>query len=293
MLYFPHSTNWGAVASFNRAYVGGGEEYAAILEDDNWWDPDFLLFAHATLREQPEAALCWANLRIWDEQGDGSWHDTGQCVWAQQGPGTLEFSWPQPLQAFDALHSQGAMVFRPHRFAINCVPRETPLAIIEPLRERAARGPMRFIPMPLGHFARTRETARPHDAGSWLAARAGLVRTFLDRVNVDTSIVRAWWEDRRNAFPRDTHFLFVAGLAAHGQLLRGASVKDWRDFALSAARHPRSTYRGFGSLPAPVVAWLREFTPRGEISALSDPRVLNKSQPWVGPAHSPSRSDRA
>jgi len=69
------------------------------------------------------------------------------------------FDWPVLLQAFDALHSNGAMVFRKPGRAQAAVPASTPFAIIEPVRERALSGRLLLVLQVLADLAQTRRSA--------------------------------------------------------------------------------------------------------------------------------------
>ena len=256
-----HENNWGAVATFNHAYAGGPELFASLLEDDNWWEPEFLATAIRALDARPDAALAWANMKIWQEQPSGSWTDTGRTIWAttHATPPLAEFRWPEILQAFDALHSQGAMVFRPDKFRVPGVPPATPLAIIEPLRERAAAGPLLLLTAPLAHFARTRDTARDTDAALWLQARLLTAASFFQTVPADAATLRKIWPARRTLRPSSADLFFPLALALRNpRIVAPARAGDWLRFFLGAVRHPRRLARGlrFRRDHAAVWAWL-------------------------------------
>ena len=249
IVYHDHTHNWGALATFGHAYTGGPEPFASLLEDDNWWEPDFLAASLRALALHPSASLVWANMKIWQEQPDSQWIDTGRTIWSPSPAASvsplLEFSAPELLQAFDALHSQGAMVFRPARFRPAPLPTSLPLAIIEPARERAALGPLLFLTTPLAHFARTLGTARDADPARWLQAKLLVAASFLQNVSVPPAAYAAMWAQRRAQRPRDTGLFFCLALALRDpSLLRPAQWGDWIHFTLSAVRHPRRLARG-------------------------------------------------
>jgi glycosyltransferase involved in cell wall biosynthesis len=258
-VYCPHEKNWGAVAMFNHVFAGGPEPYATLLEDDNWWEPRFLATALAPLEVEPTAALIWANMRIWREEPDGAWRDTGRTIW-KFAPGdrdAISFRAPEILQAFDALHSQGAMVFRPENFRVKSVPASTPLALIEPTRERAAVGPLLLLPEPLANFALTQQTARSVDATQWLQAKLVLAASFFSHVAVADDVLERMWSVRRAQRPPDTDiFFFLALLLRDSRFVRAASVRDWAHFLLSSARHPARFARGLRCRPALHELWV-------------------------------------
>jgi len=247
LIYCPHAVNGGAVAAFNRMYRGGPEPFASLLEDDNWWDPTFLAEAVAALVAAPDAALVWANMRRWQEEADGSWTDTGRTIWPPAPPGAppVRFDPPEILQSIDALHSNGAMVFRPERFRERAVPAATPLAIVEPLRERAARGPLLLLAQPLAHFAQTRQTARSSDRGQWLQSQLLIAASFFQCIRTERTAVARLWQAVRAQRPRATDLLFLTALALRApRLVRPARLGDWSWFLASSVRHPVRLLQG-------------------------------------------------
>jgi GT2 family glycosyltransferase len=114
-----HEVNYGPTRSFNGFFKPISETYFSILEDDNWWEPEFLQRMVAALEAHRTIQLAWANMRRWIEQPDGSWTDTGIDVW-DRPPGAVPelFYWPQPQQLMGALHSNGAMLARSAGFHI-------------------------------------------------------------------------------------------------------------------------------------------------------------------------------
>lgn len=260
-----HEANWGAVRTFRRAYQGGPEPFAAVLEDDNWWDPELLARLHAALAAAPDCALAWANMRFCEEQADGSWRDTGRCIWPPRPPGSIHrFDGLQLLQAFDALHSHGAMLFRPDPAAIP--PAETPLAIIEPVRERAISGPLLLLAEPLATFAITRGTSRSVDRSHWLASQLLVATSFFGCVPLDATAIARLWRRAREDRPPWTGLLLLAGIAgaAPRGFFRPARAADWARLAAHVCRRPGVHLRALRfrrRFPA-VWAFLAAATPR-------------------------------
>jgi hypothetical protein len=245
--YHPHDHNWGAVAVFNHAFAGGPEAYASILEDDNWWEPDFLLHTLDALERQPTAALAWANMRLWREEADGRWTDTGRHVWrAAPGAASRCFGRPVALQAVDALHSNGAMVYRVALSARALVPPQTPFDIIEPVRERLLSGGLVLVPEVLANFALARSSARSADPGRWLQSQLLVIASFSLRARLAPEAVAALWRVQRGLRPRSTNGLLLAALcgAAPRSVLRYSRLGDWLHFLPRALRHPGALCRG-------------------------------------------------
>lgn len=279
IVYHAHEKNWGAVAGFNRLFAGGPEPYASLLEDDNWWEPGFLAAAVAEMDRRPDAALTWANMRIWQEQPDGGWTDTGRTIWkisACSAP-VAEFAGPEIFQATDALHSNGAMVFRPGRFDPAAVPADMPLSIIESARERSAQGPLLFLTAPLANFALTLETARDSDAARWLQDRLLIAASFFQSAPPDAAALARLWAVRRAQQPRNTDLFFALALALHdARYLRASRFSDWLHFLPRAARHPLRLARGlrFRRDRPELWAWLVRHAPSGPMQATVVAREL-------------------
>jgi len=131
-----HTANMGGVASFNFAFSGCAEDYASILEDDNWWEPTFLEEMMALMENNPAINISWSNMNLWEEKAGNEWRNTGNTIWPG-GTHTTIFSWPTEKQVISALHSTGAMMYRgkyAHRYT---TPNDILLNAVELIRERA------------------------------------------------------------------------------------------------------------------------------------------------------------
>lgn len=245
--YHPHERNWGAVATFNHAFAGGAEPYASILEDDNWWEPDFLERVLDVVERAPGAALAWANMRLWQEEADGRWVDAGRSIW-RCAPGTAPrtFDRPVALQAVDGLHSNGAMIYRVERSRRALVPPQTPFDIIEPVRERLLSGDLVLVPDELAHFGMTLETARTADRVRWLQSQLLVMASFFLRARLAPETAAALWKGRRVLRTRATFGLIAADLAgaAPRSFLRHSRSGDWLHFLPRALGHAGILARG-------------------------------------------------
>jgi len=261
LVYVPHAANWGAVRSFNHVYRGGPEPLASLLEDDNWWEPAFLAPAIAALESDPEASLAWANMRLWQEEADGTWTDTGRTIWPAAPPGSppVPFRGPELIQCSTALASNGAMVFRPGRFRDPQLPPNIPFAIAECARERTASGTLLLLPEPLAHFSHTRQSVRGDDRLVWLQCQLLAAASFFSVLPVAAADLERLWQMERTRRPQGTFFLFLTAVALRsGRLLKPARSADWFRFLAGVARHPRLARRGlrFRRDQAEAWAWL-------------------------------------
>lgn len=279
-----HDRNWGAVASFNAAFQGGPEPYASLLEDDNWWEPDFLAEALAAFSHHSEASLVWANMRVWREEADDSWTDLHRTIWSVPDGATEPwvFRWPTAIQATNALHSNGAMIFRPAAFATRTVPPRTPFAVIEFVRERAARGPLVFLPKALANFAITRETARNENRVLWMQSRLLLAASYFQAVRLDRKVLAGLWSLLRGQRPPDTNLFFaIAWSLRRVRLMHPARGVDLVRFGLSLARHPLIFWRGlrFRDDQPELWTWLERHTLPADLGDDDADRLLEKVLP--------------
>ena len=256
-VYCQHIQNEGAVACFNRVFKGGPEPYAALLEDDNWWEPGFLSTLLPLIEATPDASLIWANMQIWHEQPDGTWLDSGRTIWHCPATATpMKFIAPELIQAFDALHSNGAMIFRPAAFEPQEVPAQSPFAIIEALRERAATGSLLFCPTVLANFAVTRDSSRSKDPVHWVQAQLLLAASFFAVAKPRRADVQRLWSALYRMTPPGTDILFLtAAVLRDATFIQPGSVDAWLRFLASAVRHPKRVMRIFQFRAAHPETW--------------------------------------
>ncbi len=242
-----HKINLGPTVTFNLFFQGGvAEKYFSILEDDNWWTPDFLRIMVQELESRPTIQLAWANMKLWQEQADGSWQDTGRCVWnTAEGAEPILFHWPDRRQICGALHSNGAMLARTEKTNRLQIPDSTPFAMVEHVRERRFIFPILFVPVPLANFAITRATSRGRVRSIWEQGQALLTASFFRHVRLTSAALEAVWNEARNSAPPSTNALLAAALI-DGQaryLLKHARIRDWLRFLASLIRRPVGTIR--------------------------------------------------
>jgi len=251
-----HERNLGAAASFNLVFSPVQEPFVSLLEDDNWWEPALLTRLLDELGSRPQCEIAWANMRLWREEPDGGWTDTGRTIWPVVPRPALTMAWPQPLQIDTPLHSNGAMLVRSAGIERLCAPATIPFDLIEPFRERIFRYPLVFVPEPLANFALTRETARAHRAGDWLESQTLQAASFLKHACLDSAAIKRLWRARGEASPPGTPPLFFAGLLEPSSgFLRGATARDWLRFFCGLLRHPRLAARALATRRRRVEFW--------------------------------------
>ncbi len=244
IVYIRHERNLGPTVAFNTFHRTVDEPYFSLLEDDNWWEPDFLARTVDVLGRHHDAQLAWANMRRWNEEDDGSWTDTGCAIWeVKDSQEPIKLRWPQLAQMAGALHSNGAMLVRSHGAERHRIPESTPFAVIEPVRERTFHTVV-FLPEVLANFAVTRTSARRESRAEWEQVRFLLTRSFFDHVPLSPSAHRRVWREWRRP-PRATATLFLVALSRlrHLPLLGSAGPADWLAFARFAIARPGLLYR--------------------------------------------------
>lgn len=237
-----HKENLGATRTFNLFFKSAREPFFALLEDDNWWQPEFLEMMISVISRYPQVQVAWANMRLWEERADGTWQETANNIWEVDWTEPRLMHWPDPRQMNGALHSNGAMLARSN-FEYFPVPESINFAAIEPFRERTFVHPLLFVPQTLANFAVTRGTARPSDAASWMHAVAVLTGTYLSEIKLPPEQLRGLWVNARQG-SRSTHVLFACAAHFTGcrNMLRYASLNDWLWSSAFTLRHPLRMY---------------------------------------------------
>jgi Glycosyl transferase family 2 len=243
-----HPRNLGATQSFNLVFRTTEEPFASQLEDDNWWEPEFLQVMIETLEQYPNVDVAWANMRVWQEGDGGSWFDTGRNFWdlpSEAAPKPFHF--PDLARIGEAAHSNGAMLVRTRRSRDFIIPDNTFLGAMEAVRERAFPHPILLVPRRLANFSMTRQTARSSDGSLWLHGQLLLTASFLKNVPLDAGAMDTVWAQARTAPTRRTTDLVLAALffpdARHA--LRSATPGDTLRCFASVGRHPLRTWRTF------------------------------------------------
>src|ERR1700744_3140141 len=81
-----HPQNLGPVATFNKMFDATDCEYICLLEDDNWWESNFLETMCAEMDKHPECAVGFSDIYLWQEKTDDPWEKLPSTLW----PGEIE-----------------------------------------------------------------------------------------------------------------------------------------------------------------------------------------------------------
>lgn len=237
-----HERNIGANATFNLFYRPTvEEEFYCLLEDDNWWEPEFLEVMVAEMRSHPRVVMAWCNQKIWEELPDGSWRDTGRLVNAVEGisrPQLVEFG--QFRQVMGALHGNGAMIVRSSAGQTYEVPTDWPFVAVEPFRERMMQHPLLFVPRSLAVYSKTIGTARSERLADWITVQTILAATFLKHCRFPASSFGALFAAARKMRPPLTTVMILTALVETRcrHVLRHSRPVDWFLFLRGFIRRP-------------------------------------------------------
>ncbi len=223
-----HPKNLGGAATMNAFYAPAKEEFVSILEDDNWWEPEFLEEMVKAAEKHPYVTVFWSNMKIWQEQADGSFISTGKQTYPEKPGKTYEeFWWPDDRQIFGAIHSNGACLIRSRPDKDFRIP-PVPFAAIEWFRERAFPQPLLLVRKVLANFSITQNTERKKDHETLGVALAALAAAFFSKANWPEQKMRKLFKKEREKNPPSTNSLLNAALLEPKAriFLRLAKVKE-------------------------------------------------------------------
>jgi len=235
-----HPVNFGAVKTFNLAYDNCDETYLSILEDDNWWQPDFLETMVDVMESHKNVQVAWANMHLWQEEPGNKWIDIQKTIWPVIAEKITTFNFPHYKQAFTALHSIGAMFVRNKDLNKLKVPESSRLDLIEPIRERAYQHPMLLVNKPLANFALTLNTSRQPTIEGLYEQSLLLIDSFFTCVEPNDEYAKLLWADAREKKLRSYNRLLYTGLTCKSsrKLLKFATLKEWSIFILYNFKYP-------------------------------------------------------
>lgn len=208
-----HLQNLGGAATLNAFYAPAKEEFFSILEDDNWWEPNFLEEMLKVSERHPEIAIFWANMKIWHEEKNGKFAHRGETIHAQNDKEPYaKIEWGDERQIMGAVHSGGACFIRSGNGANYRIP-SVPCAAIENFRERCFPHPLLLVRKPLANFSVTLKSERSNDQiVAWGEAQAVLTATFFSAAPWSKEMIREYFIQGRKKNPPATGVLLSAAL---------------------------------------------------------------------------------
>lgn len=223
-----HPVNFGAVKTFNFAFVGCPEPFAAILEDDNWWEPAFLKEMVELLETQKDAEVAWSNMNLWEELPGNGWRNTHKTTWPVSHD-IARFRWPSVRQAISGLHSNSSLIYRGGSAANYAAPESSLLNAIELIRERSFAHPIYLNHKPLANFAVTLSTNRSNNRYTWIATQCMLLASFVSAADKPAKTFKESLRYFRQQKPSPVavFFLSISLLLKNRTFYRYFSFADW------------------------------------------------------------------
>jgi glycosyltransferase involved in cell wall biosynthesis len=244
-IYLLHDHTYGALRAFNLMYQGCNEQYVSLLEDDNWWEPQFLESLIRQLDKHKKVQVAWSNMYLWKENPDKSWSFLESTVWPVAEGKTSIFPSLTYKQAYSYLHSQGAMVVRNIQLKDLITPLSIRLDFVEPVRERAFQHPIMLIHQPLANFSVTLNTNRSKSIVGIHEHYVLLLSSYFKFVKPNSQLRIDIWNEIRMSPVRATNKLIYAGLLDKNCrfLLKSATLSDIIFFVLYNIKRPIILYR--------------------------------------------------
>lgn len=227
-------TKRGGTKNFNYCYRKQEEPYACILEDDNWYEPEFFETMLKALESQPNIQLAVANERIWKEQSNGSWIFTEKTIWSQT-EGTSIFEYSPSDKCGSAKICNSSMFWRTQNAEDWKTPDEIPIDVTEHFRERVIPHPILLVHQPLVNYAETLKSYRTNDTYTWGSFQVLLICSVFSQLEKEKrGILAKFLWDTCTSYPRAATLIF-SGLTTSSSrhLLVYAPFKIWVRFILT------------------------------------------------------------
>jgi len=156
-MYYPMRKR-GATENFNLVFTEEEARFASLLEDDNWWEPDFISTMVDILKKRPDDFIVVGNERLWKEQSDRSWEDTGRTIWDIRG--VERFRYSLPFICGHAKLCNSSLLVRLGGPVELFTPSTIPVDVTEHFRERLLSDTILLCGTPLVNYAETLHSAR-------------------------------------------------------------------------------------------------------------------------------------
>ncbi|PZO38688.1 MAG: hypothetical protein DCF19_15920 [Pseudanabaena frigida] len=156
----------GGTENFNYAFRSSETTYASLLEDDNWYEEDFLECMISALNGFPHIELACANEKIWKEQQNGSWLNTNKTIWCNDRDFDV-FEYNLSDKCGSAKICNSSMLWRTKNASDWQTPISIPIDVTEHFRERVIPHPILLVNKPLVNYSETIDSYRSVDKSRW------------------------------------------------------------------------------------------------------------------------------
>lgn len=230
----------GGAGNFNVAFREVHCSYASILEDDNWWEPEFLEHMLAALSIHPTIQVASGNERFWREQQDGTWANLKACLWDDHSDRIYRSTFRSACGSQTIGNS--ALLFRTGLAAAWLTPDDIPVDVTEHFRERVIAQPILLVGRPLVNFSVTLVSHRDSSGMIWSVYQVLLIGSMFCVTPSSFRAMRArelWDSMIDKAGPQATSYLLTAvAIPEARDLWRRAPLRARLRFLFSAIRHP-------------------------------------------------------
>ncbi len=234
----------GATGSFGLVFEETAADYTALLEDDNWWEPAFLQSHVGVLESHPGAMAIVGNERIWREEPDGGWTDTGRTIWPFLD--LREHSYSLESLCGGATYCNSSALIRVKRSHPMAVPGSIPVDVTEHFRDRTMLDTILLNGAPLTNYAETIKTARDTTGRRWSHYQqllTGSCFAALQSPQARKELARTLWQEIDRPTSPQAVGLVLAGLATPQ-----ARALLWQAPRIALARGILTAVRRSGSL---------------------------------------------
>lgn len=205
-----HTHNLGGTKSFNLAFKESNEKYISLLEDDNWWETNFLEEMVQMMDKFPQVAVSWCNMKCWKEHENNNWEDMGINTTENVSEPLFIYETLNIKQLHGALHSNSAMLIR----SVNSYSYKTPAStwqdVIESVRERVFDYPILFLNNPLANFSFTIQTYRTKDLSVWNAWQVMMVGSYLSNIKWNKAQIKDFWNNDTLVRKKNAHHYIMS-----------------------------------------------------------------------------------
>ncbi|GCL44096.1 glycosyltransferase family 2 protein [Dolichospermum planctonicum] len=168
------SIHRGGTENFNYAFRSSATTYACLLEDDNWYEENFLEYMIFAMNKFPHIDIACANEKIWKEQKEGDWIDTGVTIWQNDDEFDL-FKYDILDKCGSAKICNSSMFWKTKNSSKWQTPKSIPIDVTEHFRERVIPHPILLVHKPLVNYAETINSYRYTVNSKWGSYQALLI----------------------------------------------------------------------------------------------------------------------
>jgi len=258
-IFNQHRKNHGPVATLNHMFDYSDADYLCLLEDDNWWEDDFLSTMVAEMDNYPQFKVGYSDANLWQELPDNNWQKLSKTIYQSNNSGIIkEIYFPNYKSIYRYNHSNCSLIIRNYKGIEELkVPENIRIDFIEAIRERAFFHPILYVDKVLANFALTLQTTRKQTMDGVYEHYLLLIDSFFNTVNINNGFVIELWKGERKSNVRSFYRLLYAGIMCKNsrKLLRGATLSEWLLFFAYNLKHPLFLYHCLNAKKKYIDLW--------------------------------------